>query len=266
VGAWRLGDADQFENTYNSLGKLDQQVCSCCTDITSGMIWTVARTNNQQPLRHCKEAMKNIMHQCILDDNYWGGVWSLDGENYTIDNDNYLDYPLLPRDSSTPTETIVSATITSTSTAEQGPITLGPQTAIELGAFSTTTQTIDGLTADPVTSTNADDHATVLPIWYVGPGIGIIVIPLSRVVPGGIVPLPPRYPPLTIGPDGSPFLADVEDNDWPTTTTQQEPCTSSSTSMCDYSASCTLAIVDGEPEPSVGQIENRLQATSDNFI
>ena len=113
--------------------------------------------------------MKNIMHQYILDDNYWGGVWSLDGENYTIDNDNYPNYPLLPRDSSTPTETIASATITSTSTAEQGPITLDPQIAIELGAFSTTTQTIDGLTADPVTSTSADDHATVLPIWYVGP-------------------------------------------------------------------------------------------------
>jgi hypothetical protein len=80
------------------------------------------------------------------------------------------------------------------------------------------------------------------------------------------VPPPPGYLPLTIGPDGSPSSSDVEDSDWPTNTTQQEPSTSSSTSMCDYCASCTLAIVDDEPEPSDGQIENRLQATSDNFI
>jgi hypothetical protein len=218
------------------------------------MMWTVARTNNQQPLLYCKEAMQNIMQQCISNDNYWGGVWSLDGENYTIYNSVYPSYPLLPKYSTTLTDSVSSAAtttiVTSTSTAEQGPITLGPQTSIESVSFATTTQNIDGLTANSATSTTADDHATVLPIWYIGPGVGIIVIPISGVIPGGIVPPPPGFPPLTIGPDGSPSSADVDDNDQLTTTTNKDTSTTSTTSTCDSCASCTLASVDDVPEPT----------------
>src|SRR4051812_37493247 len=134
------------------------------------MIWTIQRIDKELPLRYCKDAMQNIMDQCITGGNYWGGSWSLNGETYTIYNSIYPANPEFPADQ----PTIPSAS--STMTANTGPITMGPQTSIEEGQFCMTTQNIEGLTANSVTITTADDQATVLPIWFVGPGVGIIVI------------------------------------------------------------------------------------------
>lgn len=204
------------------------------------MIWTIRRTNKEQPLRYCKDAMQNIMEQCITGDNYWGGNWTLNGETYTIYNSMYPSNPDFPADK--PSISMVSMT----TTAKTGPITMGPQTAIEKGQFSTTIQSIQGLTANSVTTTTADDHATILPIWFFGPGVGIIVLPLAGVIPGGLVPPPPGYSPLSIGPDGRPTSTN-DDREKSDRRSGSSSTFSSSSSSCDCS-SCTLASVTNEPE------------------
>jgi hypothetical protein len=208
-------------------------------------MWTIQRTNKEQSLRYCKDAMQNIMDQCITGGNYWGGSWSLNGETYTIQNSLYPADPKFPADSST------TPPASSTATANTGPITMGPQASVEEGKFSTTTRNIEGLTANSVTTTTADNHATVLPIWFAGPGIGIIVIPIAGVVPGGLVPPPPGYPHLSIGPDGRPSSTNIDKEDQDKTSTKSTPSSISisTSSSCDCS-SCTLASVADIPEPS----------------
>ncbi|KAH7083710.1 hypothetical protein FB567DRAFT_499132 [Paraphoma chrysanthemicola] len=110
---------------------------------------SIQRMDNTKPLKHCQDAFNNIISQCIQDGNTWGGVWSLDNESYNITNSVYPANGLGPND-------------------EGGVpiITLGPQTGIETGTFATETSSIDGLTANSVTSTSADGHPTILPIWF----------------------------------------------------------------------------------------------------
>lgn len=126
-------------------------------------------------------------------------------------------------------------TITSSPT-----ITLGPQTGVETGSFATTTADIEGLTANSVTSTSADGHPTVLPIWYVGPGVGIIVIPAAGVIPGGIVPPPPGLPTLTIDSNGDAQTVNSDDDPKTTPTSTQDSSSSSSStsSSCSACATC----------------------------
>ncbi|KAH4076814.1 hypothetical protein HBI25_152000 [Parastagonospora nodorum] len=93
-----------------------------------------------------------------------------------------------------------------------GPITSAAQTSsVKEGQYSSTTQSISGLTANSATTTSREGHPTVLPIWYVGPGVGIIVLPNAGVPVGAPVPPPAGYPPLTIGEDGKPSTRQKED-------------------------------------------------------
>ncbi|KAH8705522.1 hypothetical protein BGW36DRAFT_422075 [Talaromyces proteolyticus] len=88
-----------------------------------------------------------------------------------------------------------------------GSITVPPQTTTESGTFSTTTLTTN--TGPPnsysaTTTTGSDHHHTILPIWFNDKGFPVIVNPISITGPPGIIPPPPGFPTLDIGPDGNP--------------------------------------------------------------
>jgi hypothetical protein len=48
------------------------------------MLFNVTREDATKPIEYCKDAFSNIIEQCIQNDNYWGGVWSLNGFTYRI--------------------------------------------------------------------------------------------------------------------------------------------------------------------------------------
>lgn len=90
-----------------------------------------------------------------------------------------------------------------------------------------------------MTQTEVDGHHTLLPIWFIGPGLGIIMLPAAAVMPGGIVPPPPGFPPLFIGPDGSPTTGgEPEGTKDPQITSKPASQTSSSSSS---SSTCSSA-------------------------
>lgn len=68
------------------------------------------------------------------------------------------------------------------------------------------TQTLSGVTGAPSSfsqtrTTDSSGHSTVLPIWFGPLGAGIVIVPVAAGL-GGVIPPPPGYPPLEIGPDG----------------------------------------------------------------
>ncbi|KAM0813307.1 hypothetical protein AB5N19_13300 [Seiridium cardinale] len=202
AGNWRVGDQNKLNITFNH----------------GSMFYYVERTDNTQHLRYCKDAFNNILEQCVTNGNYWGGTWSWDGETYKISDSVYPANGLASTDDGGPTDPNTGT----------GPITAGPQTTTESGSFATSTASISGLTANTATTTSADGHATILPIWFVSPGVGIILIPGPGVTPGGIIPPPPGYPPLVIDENGQVH----EDED------DGSSSSSSTTNSCSTCASC----------------------------
>jgi hypothetical protein len=168
-------------------------------------------------------------------------VWSLDNESYNITNSVYPANGLGPNDDGGVPLGVSSPTTAAPTTTSSLGITLGPQTGIETGTFATTTASIDDLTANSATSTFIDGHPTILPIWFVGPGVGIIVIPATGIVPGGIVPPPPEFPALTIDSNGDPQTVRSEDspNTTPSSTEKSSLSSSSSSALsCSACATC----------------------------
>ncbi|KAK0618716.1 hypothetical protein DIS24_g11595 [Lasiodiplodia hormozganensis] len=86
AGNWDAGDDQQLERSTNH----------------GSVVYSIERTDNTVPLRYCEEAFNNIIDECILDGNTWGGVFSFDGEVYNISNTVYPDNPLLPTDQGGP--------------------------------------------------------------------------------------------------------------------------------------------------------------------
>ncbi|KAL1600665.1 hypothetical protein SLS60_007053 [Paraconiothyrium brasiliense] len=195
-----------------------------------------------KPLQHCQDAFNNIISQCIQEGHTWGGAWSLDNESYNITNSVYPANGLGPNDDGGVPLSVSSLTTAAPTTTSSPAITLGPQTGIETGTFATTTSSIDGLTANSVTSTSADGHPTVLPIWFFGPGIGIIVIPAAGVIPGGIVPPPPGFPPLTIDSNGDPQTVKSDDNPKTTSSSTIKSFSSSSSSPSSSCSACATCV------------------------
>ncbi|KAE9364748.1 hypothetical protein N431DRAFT_520352 [Stipitochalara longipes BDJ] len=235
AGTWDIGDKKMLTISFNH----------------GGMIYNVSRTDNTQPLQYCMTAMEDIINECILDNYFWGGIWTEGDETYDIYNDEFPNNPLLSTDPGGPQTTTTTSTSSSSLTTNnaQGPITLGPQTSTETGSFSTTTKSINGLTANSATTTSADGHPTILPIWYLGPGLGIIVVPLAGVIPGGIIPPPVGYPPLTFGSDGNPTPAGPaqgQKQTIPSTTTT----TTSSSSTCGQCTTCDMGTMGNLPTPT----------------
>lgn len=194
------------------------------------------RTDNTKDLNYCKDAFNNILEQCVTNGNSWGGSWSLGGETYTISNSIYPENGLAPTDDGGPSNRQSSSSSSGTSNLSHGPITVPPQTTTATGAFATSTATIEGLTANSATTTSTDSGPTILPIWYVSPGVGIILVPGAGVGPGGVIPPPPGYPPLTIGEDGNPSTKDGDHSATATTTTTET--SDSTSSSCTSCSSC----------------------------
>ncbi|KAK7750552.1 hypothetical protein SLS62_007528 [Diatrype stigma] len=162
------------------------------------MILSVERSDNTRPLAYCKDAFNNILDQCITNGNYWGGTWTLDGETYNISNSVYPNNGISPTDEGG---------------VDTGPITEGPGSSTTTPTFSTTTATIAGLTTNSATTTSVDGQSTILPIWFVSAGVGIILVPGAGVAPGVVIPPPSGYPPLVIGSDGQVHEEDSDNND-----------------------------------------------------
>lgn len=179
----------------------------------------------------------------------------MNGETYSISNSVFPNNPLAPSDDGGPKDTTPGPSKTSPT----GPITSAPQSStVATGQWSTTTQSIDGLTADSATTTTRDGHTTILPIWFVGPGVGIIVIPFVGAPVGGIVPPPPGHPTLTIGEDGKPTTTKKDDQTTTKSTTSSAPVSSSSAG-CSSCKSCNLKSV------SISIDENTLGELSGNI-
>ncbi|KAB2572995.1 hypothetical protein DBV05_g8376 [Lasiodiplodia theobromae] len=70
AGNWDAGDYQQLERSTNH----------------GSVVYSIERTDNTVPLKYCEEAFNNIIDECILDGNTWGGVFSFDGEVYNISN------------------------------------------------------------------------------------------------------------------------------------------------------------------------------------
>ncbi|KAF7879596.1 hypothetical protein EAF04_000791 [Stromatinia cepivora] len=136
-----------------------------------------------------------------------------------------------------------------TFTGDTGIITLGPQISTETGDFLSMQTGIPGLTTDSATQTSRDGHNTILPIWFLAGGIGIIKLPPVGLPVGGIIPPPPGFPPLFIGSDGKPTAggppegtkdSQTSSTDGPSsnnptsteTTTTSSTCSASTVSSC----------------------------------
>ena len=57
---------------------------------------TLQRSSPDDPLAFCNDALKAIIHICILSSNYYGGVLYEGGEIYNISNSIYPNNPLIP--------------------------------------------------------------------------------------------------------------------------------------------------------------------------
>jgi hypothetical protein len=141
----------------------------------SEMFFNVTRSTADGALDFCVSAFQNIISQCVESGVSWGGVWFLNGQFYSIENNVYPENGIVLLGAS-PTSTVEAGSPTSTSdTIGDGaaftltdsggnPITVPQQTATEIGTFSTSY--IASITANTVTTTSLDGSGpTVLPIW-----------------------------------------------------------------------------------------------------
>lgn len=62
------------------------------------MVLTFSKASFSTVPQHCSEALKNIIDECIVSGNYFGGSWSTWNESYSIYNQQYPENPLLPQD------------------------------------------------------------------------------------------------------------------------------------------------------------------------
>ncbi|KAF4545348.1 hypothetical protein BFW01_g9984 [Lasiodiplodia theobromae] len=128
AGNWDAGDYQQLERSTNH----------------GSVVYSIERTDNTVPLKYCEEAFNNIIDECILDGNTWGGVFSFDGEVYNISNTVYPDNPLLPTDQGGPI----------------GPLKREPQT-FSILPISTHTETTTSCTETTTITTELTTESTI---------------------------------------------------------------------------------------------------------
>ena len=178
---------------------------------TGSLIYNVTRADPTQDLRYCQDAFKDIIQQCIVEANYWGGEWDLNGETYTITDQGWPEHVL-------PSDLSPSNSQSSGSNGGASPATSTTVTTTINGSPITETfvpTTIAGITKATTTSTTIDG---VLVPLILGP-LGVGWIPFIPV--GGIPPVP-ITPPEPPGGEGG------DDN--PTSTTTSTTSSSSSSS------------------------------------
>lgn len=120
----------------------------------------------------------------------------------------------------------------------------GPASSGSLAAKSNKfrTQTLSGVTGAPssfsqITTTDSSGHSTVLPIWFGPLGAGIVIVPDAAGL-GGVIPPPPGYLPLEIGPDGQASRVSKAESQSPR---DRSTLTSSSTSRPSITSSSRLS-------------------------
>ena len=82
------------------------------------MVFNVTRGSAQSPLELCQDGFQNIIDQCILDGNSWGGVFNFNDKRYRIYNAAYPSNGLNFGDDGgppLPSSTITTSTTLSTS-------------------------------------------------------------------------------------------------------------------------------------------------------
>ena len=102
------------------------------------MIYNITRDDPSQPLDLCEDGFNDIIQQCILNDNFWGGVWNLNGQTYKVYNQAFPSNPLLPNDPGAPSSSsaspISSIIGSGTLTGNTGSTTNGPITTAQSGS------------------------------------------------------------------------------------------------------------------------------------
>jgi hypothetical protein len=111
----------------------------------NNMFFKRTRTSADILMTYCNDAYTNIISQCVLQEEKWGGEWVLNGQYYSIRNNVYPANGIILPGSDIPTN-------------NQSP-------TIQPGPF--TTEYIPGVTANTVTTTELSDQttSTVLPVW-----------------------------------------------------------------------------------------------------
>lgn len=122
---------------------------------TGSQIYNLTRSDPNQPLQYCMDALDNIITQCIENDNYWGGDWKLGGEIYAI-YDNEWPAHILQAELNSPTSNAVQESSSSSVIEESTSSVAEENTAVPAGATIVTT-TIDG---SPITQTVSRMHVS----------------------------------------------------------------------------------------------------------
>lgn len=200
---------------------------------TGSLVLEITRDSATVQTNHtCVDAFNEIIHRCIRRGIYWGGTVISDGANHTIYNSKYPanwtpspsdrkpsrisqspngHRPLIPTHDTVRNNHII-ATQQLTRSARKSQHTKA--SSVKITALEKwTTQTLSKVTGSPnsYSQTNTTDvygHKTALPVWFGPLGVGILVAPVAALVPGVVVPPPPGFPPLHIGPDGQASITD----------------------------------------------------------
>ncbi|KAK6416407.1 hypothetical protein LTR95_017455, partial [Oleoguttula sp. CCFEE 5521] len=182
----------------------------------ASIIFKITRNDASQPLQHCEDAFNDILDQCVDGGDFWGGVWSLDGESYDVTDNAYPDHTL-PSD------------LTKTSAASSSSQSGGAGTSLPASVTVVTTQVSGKAVTEtfvPVTITgksSTTSSTTIAGIVYpliIGAG-GVAFVPF---IPGGGVDPPPITPP---SPPDDPVTTPTAD---PTTSQPSSSSSSSSSS------------------------------------
>ncbi|KAL9101518.1 MAG: hypothetical protein Q9163_003228 [Psora crenata] len=185
------------------------------------LVSTLKVENAVSGFKHCQDAFHNIVQECVLDGNFWGGRWELDGETYTIFNDGWPKYSLPPPASSPTSSGAGIGTLTTiTTTINNSPIT---QT------FIPTRYT--GVTSATTTTTNIG--GVVVPLIIAAGGFAWIPF----IPAGGSPPIPGVTPPPMV--PGGPGQDNPITDDTPSTTSSI-PSTSSAPSSSSRPVSASI--------------------------
>ncbi|KAH0542522.1 hypothetical protein FGG08_003118 [Glutinoglossum americanum] len=179
------------------------------------MDFNVTRSTPDGAVDLCMGAFQDIISQCVQTENKWGGQWQLNGQFYSISNQAFPANGIAGPRSSQPSPSAppgpAGGAPAGPFTIDGGngqPITIPPQTATQSGTFSTAF--VSGVTANTATTTSLSGQSgpTILPIWFcskcIAAAAGILVIPALAPAAGGLIPPPPGFPALAIGPNGLP--------------------------------------------------------------
>ncbi|KAI9752350.1 MAG: hypothetical protein M4579_005658 [Chaenotheca gracillima] len=183
--------------------------------------------------QECVAAFKSIISTCIGQALYWGGNVTVNGIEYTVFNEAYPKNWVPPSSRvstpvskpTKPAKVPPKAPVVPSKKTTSSPTTSRNSSHVTKSPLATSpapfkTSTLYGVTGKPgsfsqTTTTDKNGLATVLPIWFGGAGVALLVVPAGAAL-GAHPPPPPGLPPVHIGPDGHASAGPDADDSHPT--------------------------------------------------